>query len=304
MAMKSSKYFILYFKGVAMGMADIIPGVSGGTIALISGIYQELIASIDKIDGAFLKSLFSKQFTTTWKEYNLTFLLTLFAGIATSVLALSHFLYRLIEEQPIALWSFFFGLIVISAFHISRQITSKHWKIWLSCMVGIAIAYGISVLTPSGSEHGLMYLFFCGMFAIIAMILPGVSGAFILVLLGAYEIALETLDRAQRLDPDAFVTLLVMGLGALVGLKLFSRILNWMFDHHKNTTLAILVGFMIGSLHKIWPWKKQIAETEQSINVLPNAYDGNPQIGVAIGMAVLGIGIILLLEQIAKKSTP
>ena len=113
-----------------MGMADIIPGVSGGTIALISGIYQELIASIDKIDGAFLKSLFSKQFRIAWKEYNLNFLLILFAGIATSILIFSHFLKRLIEEQPIALWAFFFGLIVISAFHVSRQITSKHWKIW------------------------------------------------------------------------------------------------------------------------------------------------------------------------------
>ena len=199
---------------------------------------------------------------------------------------------------------FFFGLIIISALHISRQITSKNWKIWLSCLVGIVIAYGISVLTPSGTEHGLLYLFFCGMFAIIAMILPGVSGAFILVLLGAYEIAMETLEKVQRLDPEALITLLVMGLGALVGLKLFSGILNWMFDHHKNTTLATLVGFMIGALHKIWPWKQQILETNQSMNVLPNAYDGNPQIGIAVGMAVLGIGIVLLLEQIAKKSSP
>jgi len=304
MAMKSSKYLVLYLKGLAMGMADIIPGVSGGTIALISGIYQELIASIDKIDGAFLKSLFSKQFRTAWKEYNLNFLLILFAGIATSILIFSHFLKRLIEEQPIALWAFFFGLIVISAFHVSRQITSKHWKIWLSCFVGIGIAYSISVLTPSGTEHGLLYLFFCGMFAIIAMILPGVSGAFILVLLGAYEIALETLEKAQRFDPDALITLLVMGLGALVGLKLFSKALNWMFDHHKNTTLATLVGFMIGSLHKIWSWKQALAETNQLMNVLPNAYEGNPQIGMAIGMAFLGIGIIFLLERMAKKSTP
>lgn len=284
-----------------MGIADIIPGVSGGTIALISGIYQELVTSIDNIDRSFFKSLFSQRFSTTWKKYNLSFLAVVFAGVASSILILSHFLKKLIEEQPIALWSFFFGLILVSALHIGRQITSKNWKVWLGCCFGIIVAYTLSVLTPSGSEHGLIYLFFCGMFAIIAMILPGVSGAFILVLLGAYEIALETLKRAQNLESDAFITLLVMGMGAIIGLKLFSKVLRWMFEHHKNTTLAVLTGFMIGSLHKIWPWKQAYDSTYELVNVLPSEFNGDPQLWIALIMFVSGMGILLILERMATK---
>lgn len=300
--MKPSEYLTLYLKGIAMGIADIIPGVSGGTIALISGIYQELITSIDRIDKGFFKTLFTKQFSTTWKTYNLRFLAVLFAGIVTSILALSHFLKKLIEEQPIALWAFFSGLILVSALHIGRQITSKNWKVWVGCVFGIAVAFTLSILTPSGSDHGLIYLFFCGMFAIVAMILPGVSGAFILVLLGAYETALQTLKKAQNLDPDAFITLLVMGAGAVIGLKLFSSGLRWMFEHHKNTTLAILTGFMIGSLHKIWPWKQQITNENLLINVLPSEFEGDPQLITALIMVFLGMSTLFIFERMASKS--
>ncbi len=317
--MRSLKdYLVISLKGIAMGAADVVPGVSGGTIAFISGIYEELISTINTLDLTFFKLWKKEGFVTSWKKYNLSFLVALFLGIAISVLSLAKIIKWLLHNEPLLLWSFFFGLVLASILYIGKQITKWNPKIIISILLAAIISYFITIAEPLASPDSLWYLLFCGFIAIIAMILPGVSGAFILLILGAYETFISILNQFREglttfnfeLLWQAFYKIIIIAIGAIAGLKLFSKVLNWMFSNHKNTTLAILTGFMIGSLNKLWPWKKilsyrtnseglQVPFIEKSI--LPFQIEGDPRIIWVLGFITIGFILILILERLAIK---
>lgn len=305
------KYLLLYFKGLLMGAADIVPGVSGGTMALITGIYKELISSIDQLNLKQLRILRQEGFTAFWKGINASFLLPLFLGIASNILFLSGVITYLLDHHPVLLWSFFFGLIAASIYVLIKQFSLKTSTHYTLLLLGFIIAFGITQLKPAGASNNLLYLFFSSMIAIIAMILPGISGAFIFILLGVYEEVLATVNGAIAvlLDFDwvsfkaVYTKVIVIGLGIVIGLKLFSRLLTWLFNHKKEATLSVLIGFMIGALPKIWPWKESETIENQTIftNVNPLHFEGDPQLVMGIGLIFLGAATLILLERYALK---
>ena len=291
-------------KGVAMGAADVVPGVSGGTIAFISGIYEELLESISSISLETIKVLRTSGLKAAWKQINGNFLVSLFLGIAISVASLAKIISWLLENEPVLLWSFFFGLVLASIFYIGKQITKWNVLTIVVLLIGALLAYWITTLEPLVTENSSsLFLFIAGAMAICAMILPGISGAFILVLLGAYRPVLEAVHSRD------IKTVMIIGAGAIVGLLTFSRLLKWFFNKFRNLTLAILTGFVMGSLNKIWPWKrivetkiiegKEIILNEQSIS--PSAYSGDNQLLLAIFFAGIGFAVILLLERLAVE---
>ena len=310
-------YLTIIFKGIAMGAADVVPGVSGGTIAFISGIYEELIESIDKINLGVFKVWKTDGFKTAWNSINGTFLVALFSGIAISILSLAKLIKWLLHNEPVLLWSFFFGLVLASILYIAKQI--KNWSalVFVAIVLTSILSYYITLAEPFASPDSPYYLLFCGFIAIIAMILPGVSGAFILLILGAYQTAIDTINNLRdglftgnmELFKEAFINFSLLALGAIVGIKVFSKLLNWMFKHKKNLTLAILTGFMIGSLNKIWPWKEVLSTRVNSEgikvpllekSILPTNFDGDSQLLMASVFIVIGFFTILLLERLGK----
>jgi putative membrane protein len=311
-------YLVITFKGIAMGAADVVPGVSGGTIAFISGIYEELLESIDKVGLDVFKVWKKEGFKTAWRSINGNFLLALFSGIAISILSLAKLIKWLLHNEPVLLWSFFFGLILASILYIAKQIKGWSVKIIIAVIITSILSYFITLAEPFASPDSSIYLLFCGFIAIIAMILPGVSGAFILLILGAYQTAIDTINNLieglttgnMELFKDALLKFALLAIGAIVGLKVFSKALNWMFKHQKNLTLAILTGFMIGSLNKIWPWKEILktrinSEGEEVTlldkSILPAYYDGDNQILMALVFIVVGFAAILILESLGKQ---
>jgi putative membrane protein len=311
-----AQYLIVTAKGLAMGAADVVPGVSGGTIAFISGIYEELIETIHKLDIGFFRMWRKSGFLTAWKTYNLAFLLALFGGVLISILSLAKLITWLLVTHPIMVWSFFFGLVIASIFYVAKQITTWNPISIIALLFAAVIAYLITLAEPIGSPENIWFLFVAGFVAIIAMILPGISGAFILLLLGAYTPVLGTISQLSsgisaadwEATGEAILKLGTFAIGAIVGLKVFSRTLNWMFKHYKNSTLAVLTGFMIGALNKIWPWKDvleyrlnhkgiQVPFIEKS--VLPVSYEGEPQLLYAVIFALIGFLTIFLLERIS-----
>lgn len=260
--MKLSR-LLLVLKGMAMGAADVVPGVSGGTIAFITGIYEELIDSLKSLNFRSLSVLFKEGPKAFWKYINGTFLVTLFAGIAISILSLAKLITYLLDHQPVLIWSFFFGLILASIFLIGKEVNEWKPRAIVAILLGSVLSFFITIATPTQSPDNYFFLFFAGFLAIIAMILPGISGAFILLLLGAYSTVIGTLNSFREALGNADMAnatahgskIFVFILGCVGGLMAFSRVLSWMFHHHKNTTLALLTGFMIGSLNKVWPWK-------------------------------------------------
>jgi len=299
------EYIVIGLKGMAMGAADVVPGVSGGTIAFISGIYEELLASISNVNFELLKTLKSDGIKAAWKQVNGSFLLALFIGIFISIISLAKTIKWLLENEPILLWSFFFGLVLASIIYIGKQISKWNTKAIVILIIGAFVAYYITTLNPLVTENSsLLFMFLAGSIAICAMILPGISGAFIMVLLGAYKPILSALN-----DRD-YKTVATVFLGAIVGLLVFSKILKWMFTNYKNYTLAILTGFIVGSLNKIWPWKEtltwrinshdlEVPFKQQSIS--PFSFDGDPKLMFAIILAFVGFGLILLMEKLAVK---
>lgn len=294
---------IISLKGVAMGAADVVPGVSGGTIAFISGIYEELIDSISAVRLSTL-SLWKKEgFSAMWKTVNGNFLLSLLLGIGISVISLAKVIRHLLETQPILIWSFFFGLVLASVFYVAKQINRWNSGAVIFLVVGAVSAYFITTLSPQTAQVSYPFVFISGALAICAMILPGISGSFILLLLGMYK---PVLDAIHFKD---FGLLAVLMAGAVVGLLSFSKLLKWLFDHYENLTLALLTGFIIGSLNKIWPWK-MILESEMingklkvlsEKNVQPFSYDGNPQLIWALVLGAAGFAFIVVLERLALK---
>ncbi len=298
------EYIFIFFKGMAMGAADVVPGVSGGTIAFISGIYEELLGSISSINLNLLKVLKSEGIPAVWRAINGNFLASLLLGIAVSVISLAKGISYLLDNEPVLLWSFFFGLVLASVFFIAKQITKWNLTAIVSIIIGTVVAYYITILEPVVSEGASMwFLFLSGALAICAMILPGISGSFILVLLGSYKIILEAIHTRD------FQAILVVGLGAIIGLLSFSKVLKWLFSNYKNITLAGLTGFILGSLNKIWPWKQTLSWRTNSHgaevpvvqkSISPFSFDGDHQLIGAVALAIVGYGFILLLERVEK----
>ena len=288
---------------MAMGAADVVPGVSGGTIAFISGIYEELITSINNIEPSLFKVWKNEGFNVFWRKLNGNFLVALFLGIAISILSLAKFISWLLVNEAILLWSFFFGLVVASIFFVGKAIEKWNIAAVLVLLIGAALAYYITILPPSENVESLPFLFLSGALAVCAMILPGISGAFILVLLGSYK---TILDAVHERNVQIIAT---VGLGAIFGLLSFAKLLKLMFNHYKNITLALLTGFILGSLNKIWPWK-EVLETQtfgdkiitvKEQNISPMAFDGDAQITYAIIAAIIGFSLIFVLERTASK---
>ena len=297
-------YLIIGFKGMAMGAADVVPGVSGGTIAFISGIYDELINSIDSFNLTNLKLLKSEGIVATFKAVNGFFLLSLFLGIGVSVLSLAKLFTFLLKTYPILVWAFFFGLVLASILFIAKQITKWNFYTVFLLVLGVGGAYYITIIPALAvANSSPLFLILAGALAICAMILPGISGAFILLLLGAYKPAL---DAIHQLD---YKKIAFLGIGAMVGLLSFAKVLKWLFNHYKNATLAVLTGFVIGSLNKIWPWKEVLKSTvingklkiikEQSIS--PFSLENN-HLFTAIILAIVGFLVIVVLEKLGNKN--
>ena len=283
---------------MGMGAADVVPGVSGGTIAFITGIYEELINSIKGINLEAIKLFFTGRWFSFWKQINGNFLLAVFAGIAISVLSLAKVLEYLLEHQPVLIWSFFFGLVLASSYVVSRKIIQWRYPKIVALVAGIGIAYYITSVTPATTTDASWFVVFSGGLASCAMILPGISGSFILLLLGKYSFALHAVNERIILD------LLLLGAGAVTGLILFANLLSWLLKKYHDITIAVLVGFMIGSLNKIWPWKETLKTivVEGEIrplvekNILPSVGNPGDQFWFALLMAAAGIALILIVE--------
>ncbi|WP_019612861.1 DUF368 domain-containing protein [Psychromonas ossibalaenae] len=303
-----SKVFT-FLKGMAMGAADVVPGVSGGTVAFVTGIYDTLLESIRRINPSLITIIKQQGIKGAFNHINGKFLILLFSGILTSIFTFAQLITWMLETHPIPLWSFFFGLIIVSVIHMFKQV--EQWQItrFISVAAGIFFAYGITVLHPVSMEPTQLNMMLAGSIAICAMILPGISGSFILLLLGMYG---PILTAAKSFD---IVTLALFASGCLIGLLSFSHLLSWLLRRYRDITLTFLTGLMIGTLNKIWPWKEvltwrtnssgaQVPLLEQ--NLSPFAFEqvtGNsPLMAAALTSALLGFAAVWALERFADKT--
>ncbi len=300
-------YAMLAVKGVCMGAADVVPGVSGGTIAFISGIYEELIYSIKCIDRKALRLLFTGSFRAFWKSINGNFLFSLLCGILFSIVALVKAITYLLDHEPVLLWSFFFGLVLASSVTVCRTIEQRSWDRWVAFAIGTIAAYLITAATPAETPNGLWFIFLCGAIAICAMILPGISGSFILLLMGKYSYIMETVKNIiSGVDPGANLLIVAtFAVGALIGIVSFSNLLVWLLSRWHDLTIALLGGFMFGSLNKIWPWKEVVETYVNShgeikplveVNIAPNA-----QVLPAVLLALVGFAVVVVIEYVAAR---
>ncbi|MFT5193699.1 MAG: putative membrane protein [Cellvibrionaceae bacterium] len=308
------EYAGLVFKGMAMGASDVVPGVSGGTMAFILGIYQELIDSIRAVGSKELfQALFSFNIAKIFEILNWKFLVAVGAGIGIAILSLAGILEYLLENQPVFLWSFFFGLVIASIISVQKQVNSWGARPVIALVLGAIGAYVLVGSVPAETPNTWWFLILSGMIAICAMILPGISGSFILVLMGKYQTVLGAVT-----DRD-IITLAFVAIGAGIGLVTFAQVLSYFFKNYNDVTVAVLIGLMIGSLRKIWPWKIDInwmrdaagefvlssdghLRVIEQHNYLPNFGDnGVSEIGGAILLAVIGFGAVLLLERFAGE---
>ena len=303
-----SQYLILFFKGLAMGAADVVPGVSGGTIAFVSGIYIELIDTIKSVNIQALRVLKSQGPAAAWRHINGNFLVVLLSGILTSLFSLAVVMQFLLAEHPLPLWSFFVGLIVGSVIYLLRQYRFAHWREYLLFVTGIAIAWGISVAPSVQLEGTLATMFFAGSIALCAMILPGISGSFILMLLGLYPVFIGAIAELQ-LD-----ILMVFGLGGLLVLAMFSRVLSWLLAHYEVPVIAMMCGFLVGSLNIIWPWKQVlesvVSHSGKTIvlsaqNLWPSQYTQlvgmDAQTLLSVTAMLAGLILVLGLEYVGSR---
>ena len=301
---------LLFGKGIAMGAADVVPGVSGGTIAFITGIYDELLGSLKKCGPSALLVLSKEGPTALWQHINGTFLLTLFAGVLTSIFSLAQLITWLLKAYPIQIWSFFFGLVLVSAWHMGQQIY-REWSIpsIITLLVGTGLAWLISAGVPlAAHDIGLLTFFFAGALAICAMILPGISGSFILLLLGFYGPVIEAVKSFN------LPVLAIFAAGCVIGLLSFSHLLSWLLEKARVPTMAFLIGLMLGSLSKLWPWKETITTRVNSAgevepllqtNILPATYEqisGLPgNVLPAVVCVLFAIAMVLSIDWVAKR---
>ncbi|HIQ84493.1 MAG TPA: DUF368 domain-containing protein [Candidatus Cryptobacteroides excrementigallinarum] len=297
------KYLLVGLKGIGMGAADVIPGVSGGTIAFMTGIYEELVGSINSINGTAVKLLFKGKFRDFWKHINGNFLISVVAGILISIMSLAKLMTYLLNYEPIPTWAFFFGLIVASSVFMLRDIKGWKGKDFVMLVLGIILGVVVCTLSPTQTPDALWFIFLSGAIAICAMILPGISGSFILLILGKYEFMLSTLTKILSgegvlLD---FAVVLVFILGALVGILAFSKFLHWLLARYHRSTLLVLVGFIIGSLVKVWPWSDMETVREAQLLREGTLLEIDMQIPWAIVWALVGAALVTFLEIMAHR---
>lgn len=305
---KKRNYLLLILRGCAMGAADVVPGVSGGTIAFITGIYEELIDSIKGIDLQAVKLLLKLKFADFWKKVNGNFLLSVVLGIAISIFSLAKLMTWLLEHHPIYIWSFFFGLIIASSVLVAKEI--KQWNIFtiISLIAGVCAAYTITVMTPAETPNTWWFIILSGAIAICAMILPGISGAFILLLMGKYSYILGAVSSLN------IGVILLFIVGAIAGIISFSHLLSWLLKNYHTLTVSLLTGFMVGSLNKVWPWKetiqtyidshgveKALVETNISPLRFGELTQTDPLLWQAIVMCVVGFFLIWGIEAIGRR---
>lgn len=305
-------YLMVTVKGICMGAADVIPGVSGGTIAFMTGIYDNLVGSISSINTEALKLLFTGKLKAFWKHINGNFLLSLIAGILISILSLAKLMQYLLNFHPIQTWAFFFGLIVASSVFILRGIKNWKFKDIVFLILGVVIGVAVCTLSPTETPDGLWFICISGAIAICAMILPGISGSFILLILGKYEYMMGIIadivsGKGELMD---FMTVLVFAVGAIIGIIAFSKFLHWLLDRYHRPTLLILAGFIIGSLVKVWPWSNmpdivcsqfpeaaalmETAGPEEVVRMFGNQID--PHIAGAVVFALVGLLLVIGIE--------
>ena len=294
-------------KGCAMGMADVVPGVSGGTIAFISGIYEELLNSIKSIDLEAIKLLFSGKFRALWEKVNGKFLCSLIAGIGVAILTMARLMTYMLENHPIITWSFFFGWIIASALMVAREVSRWSAISVVTMIIGVVLSYWITIVSPATTPNDWWFVMLSGAIAICAMILPGISGAFILLLMGKYMYIMEAVTELN------IGVLALFAVGAVAGIVSFSHVLSWLLAKWHDATVTLLMGFMIGSLNKVWPWK-QTLETyldshgvEQPLvqtNVSPAQFEvlgGESHLMLAVVSCVAGFALIYVIEMIGKR---
>jgi putative membrane protein len=299
---------LLFLKGVAMGAANVIPGVSGGTIAFITNIYEELIHSLRSFDLEALKLLTSFKFTLFLKHIHFRFLVVLFSGVFISIYSLGKLLKFLFNHYPVYVWAFFFGLILASVYFVGKSIDKWDIKSWLPLVLGTVAAILIAYLNPANENENIIYLFICGIIAMASMLLPGLSGSFILILMGNYQlIFLEAV-------PEFKMKILVpVVLGSIVGFILLSRIISYLLDRFRNSTIGLLTGFILGSLVIIWPWKETVYMADESgVIILKNGKQivesykwfspdlADPTTWLAVFFIFLGILSVVMIETTAK----
>lgn len=304
--------FSLILKGMAMGFAEAIPGVSGGTIAFITGIYARLLAAIGNILGPKVIGAFRKEgFAAAWKLADGGFILQLGCGMVVGLGLAVVTITELIELYPPVVWAFFFGLIISSAIYVARQVKQWNLFIFMLLAIGSAVAFMLTMVNPMSGSTNLLLVFLAGSIAISALILPGISGSFILLILGMYTVVFTAVRQLATMSVEALSIVGIFALGCLVGLALFSRVLSYTFKTFPDQTLAILTGFMIGSLNKLWPWRNAISFRENSHGelvplleeaVMPANYSGGETfIMAAIGALILGLAIVFILDHFAPK---
>ena len=292
-------YGFLVLKGMGMGAADVVPGVSGGTIAFIVGIYEELINSIKSINTKNLRLLFRGQFSSFWEGINANFLLSIVLGIGISIFSLAKIITYLLVNQPILVWAFFFGLVLASTWFVAKEIKQWQVKTAVSFVIGAVLAYYITVATPAETPTHPLFIFLCGAIAICAMILPGISGSFILVLLGKYFYIMEAVKSFR------ITVMLTFMAGAVIGITTFSRVLSFALRRFHDATIALLSGFMLGSLNKVWPWKETIETYTDSHGVVKPLVEQNiapnTQVIEAVGLMILGFSLVYALEKLSTR---
>ena len=312
-------YILVAVKGACMGAADVIPGVSGGTIAFITGIYDDLIGSLNSINKTALQLFFSGRFKDFWKHINGNFLLSLFCGILISVLSLAGLMHYLLENHPIQTWAFFFGLIVASSIFILRGIDGWNLKTILFLVFGVILGIVVCTLSPTTTPDALWFIFLSGAIAICAMILPGISGSFILLILGKYQYIMSTISGLTSGDAigENLLVLCVFAVGAVCGILAFSRFLHWLLGKYNKETLLVLAGFIIGSLVKVWPWSNMEAIIPSQFPHLAEMMEATSsplpaeviaeytpmvdmQIGSAIAFALIGFFLVTGIEMVGK----
>ncbi|SMF06168.1 putative membrane protein [Alteromonadaceae bacterium Bs31] len=301
-------YFFLLLKGMGMGAADVVPGVSGGTIAFITGIYDELLHSLKQIGPQAVVILFKEGIASAWRHINGNFLVAVFGGILVSLKTFAALIGFCLDNYPLLVWAFFSGLIGASIIVLLKQQQRWQWSQYLACLFGALFVFAISISSSTELPGYWWMLFLGGFVAICAMILPGISGSFILLLVGLYPVFLDAITELN------LVALLSFGVGCVAGLLVFSRFLSWLLDNFHQATMATLVGFLIGSLNVTWPWKQTIETTLNrhgeviplvQKNVLPVVYQSTTgegsQLLLAILLAVLGLALVLLVDFLSHK---
>lgn len=302
-------YAGLSLRGMLMGIADAVPGVSGGTIAFMTGIYAELIYSLKQCGPEAIKKLFSEGISAAWTHINGAFLLSVFGGIIISIVSVSHLVVFVLDTYPDLLWAFFFGLIAAAVWSVVKHIETWRFDVIAAFLLGSGIAYYVTIMTPTHVEATNLMVFVSGMIAICAMILPGISGSFILLLMGMYAPMLNAVKSFE------ITTIAIFAGGCAAGLLAFSRVLNWMFDKHKTLTLALLGGFMLGSLNKVWPWKITVESVVDrhgktiplvQDNVLPQTFESvtghSAHLSTSLILMLVGVLMVFLLEKLGNKT--